>query len=143
MCLIGKPVEQGLAETGVGEDARPLGEGQVGGHDDSGFFRPFGDDLEEQFGGNLRQWYVTQFIDDDQFHTRPAGQHAAQALLALCFDQLVDQRGGGNEAHSPSLAAGSDGKASGKMTLAGARFAHHQDWFGAFEIASLGQSADA
>jgi hypothetical protein len=68
---------------------------------------------------------------------------AAQALLALCFDELVDQRGGGNEAHPPPLAAGSDGKAGGKMTLAGAGFTHHQDWCGAFQIASLGQSADA
>ena len=47
VCLIGKPVKHGLAEPGVGEDLGPLGEGQVGGHDDGGLFRPLGDDLEE------------------------------------------------------------------------------------------------
>jgi len=29
------------------------------------------------------------------------------------------------------------------MTLAGAGLTDHQDWFGAFQIAPLGQSADA
>jgi hypothetical protein len=65
----------------------------------------------KSIGGNLGQCYVTQFIDDEEFHTRPAGQHGAQAMLALCFDQLVDHRGGGSEANSPSLrAAVSPGK---------------------------------
>jgi hypothetical protein len=49
--LIGKPVEHGLAEPGIRKHLWPLGERQVGGHDDGRFLRPFGDDLEEQFGG--------------------------------------------------------------------------------------------
>jgi hypothetical protein len=59
----------------------------------------------KSIGGNLGQCYVTQFIDDEEFHTRPASQHRAHAMLALCFDQLVDHRGGSNDANSPSLRA--------------------------------------
>jgi hypothetical protein len=61
----------------------------------------------------------------------------------LCFDELIDQRRSSGEAHAPPLTAGGDSQAGGKMTFSGAWFTNQQDWFGAFEIAALGQSADA
>jgi len=131
--LVGEPVEHGLAEPGVGKDLRPLGEGQVGGDDHGGLFRPLGDDLEEQFGGHFCQRHITEFIDNDQFNAGPTGQHAAQALFPLRFDQLVDQRGGGGEAHSPPLTAGGDGQAGSEMTFASAGVPDQQDGFGTFE----------
>jgi hypothetical protein len=117
--LIGEPIEHSLAEPCVGEDLGPLGEGQVGGDDDGGLLGSLCDDLEQQLGSDLGQWNVAKFIDDDQFHAGPAGQHAAQTLLPLCFDELVDERGGGREANSPALTTGSDRQAGGEMTLAG------------------------
>ena len=53
VCLVGEPVEHGLAEPCVGEDLRPLGVGQVSGDDDSGLFGSLRDHLEEQFGGDF------------------------------------------------------------------------------------------
>ncbi len=86
---------------------------------------------------------IAEFIDDDQLHAGPAGQHAAQTLFALRFDELVDQRRGSRKAHSPPLTTGGDSQAGGKMTLAGAGVTDQQDWLGAFEIAAFGQGADA
>jgi hypothetical protein len=118
----------------VGEDLWPLGEGQVGGDDDGGLFGSLCDDLEQQLGGDLGQRNVAEFIDNDQLHAGPAGQHAAQTLLPLCFDELIGERGGGREAHSPALTTGSDRQAGGEMTLAGAWITDQQDRFGALEI---------
>ena len=64
MRLIGEPVEHGLAEPGIGEDLRPFRKRQVGGHNDGRFLRPLGDDLEEQFGGNLGQRDIAQFSSE-------------------------------------------------------------------------------
>jgi len=106
-------------------------------------FSALGDHLEEQFGGDFGKGNIAEFIDDDQFHAGPAGQHAAQALLPLRFDELVDQCRGGCEAHSPTLTAGGDGQAGGKMALAGAWVADKKDWFSAFEIVAFCQGTDA
>jgi hypothetical protein len=136
VCLVGEPIEHGLAEPGVGEDLRPLGEGQVGCYDDRSLFGSLRDHLEEQLGSDFGQRDITEFIDDDQIHAGPAGQHAAQTLLPLRFDELVHQRRGGRKAHSPALTTGGDSQAGRKMTLAGAGIADQQDRLGAFEIAA-------
>jgi hypothetical protein len=44
---------------------------------------------------------------------------------------------------TPQLTAGGDAHAGGKMTLAGAGFTNQQGRFSAFEIAVLGQGAEA
>jgi|SRR5271154_5150360 len=75
-------------------------------------------------------------------HAGPAGQHAAQTLLPLCLDQLVDERGGGGEAHTSALTADRDRQAGGQVTLAGAGIADQQDRLGAFEIIPFDQSSD-
>jgi hypothetical protein len=72
-----------------------------------------------------------------------AGQHAAQAMLPLRLDELVDQRRNGREAHPSALTTGSDSQAGGKMTLARAWVADQQDRLGAFEKAAFSQGADA
>src|ERR1039458_7436515 len=143
VCLIGEPIEHGLTEPGVGEDLGPLREGHVGGHYYGGRLSPLGDYLEEQFGCAFGKRDIAELVDDDQLHTRPAGQHPAQALFPLRLDELVDQRSGSRKAHSLALTARSDSQAGGKMTLACAGVTNQQDGLGTFEIAALGQGADA
>jgi hypothetical protein len=75
------------------------------------------DDMEEQLGGDFCQWNVAEFIDDDQLHTGPAGEHAAQVVFALRFYKLVDERSADGEAHSPALTTGCDGQAGGSRAL--------------------------
>ena len=59
------------------------------------------------------------------------------------LDELVDQRSGSRKAHSPTLTAGSDSQAGGKMTLAGTGISDQKDRLGTFEIAAFGQGPDA
>ena len=89
-----------------------------------------GDDLEKQFSGHFGQRDIAQFIDDDQFHVGPACQHACEALVALCFDQLVYQSGRGSEANASALSAGGDGQAGCQMCFSCSRFADQKHWFG-------------
>jgi hypothetical protein len=142
VCLIGEPIAHYLAEPSVGEDLRPLREGQVGGHDDGGLLGPLGDNLEERFGSDFGKRDIAEFVDDDQLPAGPACQHTAQALFPLRLDELVDQCGGSGKAHSLALTAGSDRQAGGKMTLAGAGISNQQDRLGTFEIAELSAHAD-
>src|SRR3712207_9470313 len=50
---VGDAVEQGFAEPGVRDDLGPLGERQVGGQDDGGFFGALRDHLEQELGADL------------------------------------------------------------------------------------------
>ena len=120
-----------------------LREGQVGSHDHGSFFGSFGDDLEEQFGGHLSQGDIAQFIDNDQFHAGPPFQHARETLVALGFDELVDECRRGGEANSFPLAACGDGQARCEMGFPSAGFTDQKYWLGALEIAAFGQGADA
>lgn len=143
MGLVGEPVEDSLAQPGVGKDLWPLRERQVGGDDHGGLFGPVGDDLEEQFGGHLGQRDIAEFVDDDQIHAGPALEHASEALFALRFDELVDQRGGGGKANAFSLAAGGDGQPRCQMGFSGTGLADQQHRLGAFKVPALGQGSDA
>src|SRR4051794_6597333 len=61
--LVGDAVDDGLGETGVGEDLGPFAEGQVGGDDQAAAFVAFGDDLEDELGSALGQGQVAQLVD--------------------------------------------------------------------------------
>ena len=92
------PVQQRLAQPDVGKHLGPLRKGQIRGQDHR---RPLGairDDLEKQFGTQICQRHVADFVDRDQFVPEPPSQSAPELVVVLGFDQLVDQAGGGREA---------------------------------------------
>ena len=60
---VGEPIDDGLGEPGVGEDLRPLAEGEVGGHDQRGAFVAFGEDLEDELGGAVGEGEVAELVD--------------------------------------------------------------------------------
>jgi hypothetical protein len=61
--LVGEAVDDGLGESGVGEDLGPFAEGQVGGDDQAAAFVAFGEDLEDEFGGALGQREVAELVE--------------------------------------------------------------------------------
>src|SRR3954454_8988213 len=63
---VGEAVNDGLGEASVGKDLRPFAEGQVGGDDQRSAFVAFGEDLEDQLGGAVRQREIAKFVNDDQ-----------------------------------------------------------------------------
>ena len=63
---VGNPVEQGLAQAGVGNHLGPLRERQVSSHDHRSLLGPFSNDLKQEFGAHFRQRHITHFINRDQ-----------------------------------------------------------------------------
>jgi hypothetical protein len=60
---VGEAVDDGLGQSGVGEDLGPLAEGQVRRDDQRSALVAFAEDLEDQFGGAVGQREVAQLID--------------------------------------------------------------------------------
>src|SRR6266446_7406801 len=103
------------------------------------FLGPFGDDLEQELRADLGQRYVADFIERAQIVTRPARQGATELQLMLGLDHLVDQRGGGGEAHPALLSASGDGQAGQQMGLAGASVPYEDDRLCFRDVVALGK----
>ena len=89
VCLIGEPVEHGLAEPGIGKDLRPLGERQAGGHDQRGTFTSFGDDLEQELGPDLGP---SQVVLSTKPTSRTRSDSAASMLIACILQRQSTRR---------------------------------------------------
>ncbi len=85
----GEPVDDGGAESGVGEGLAPAGEGVVGGDGDGVLLLAFGEDLEEEFGAAAVELHVAEFVDAEQVDAAVAGDGLGQDLLVGGLDQLV------------------------------------------------------
>src|SRR3954451_6167586 len=101
--LVGDAVDDGLGETGVGEDLGPFAEGQVGGDDQAAAFVAFGDDLEDELGSALGQGQVAQLIQADELGAGVAADDAGKLAAALGFLEFVGQAGEGGEADAAAL----------------------------------------
>ena len=64
--VMGEPVEQRAGKALRTEDAGPLVEGEVAGHQHRTPLVPPAEDLEQQFRPGGRQRYVAELIDDQQ-----------------------------------------------------------------------------
>ena len=58
----------------VAEDASPVGDALIGGQQDATGFVTGGDQLKQQMGGLWRHREVAEFVDNQQFGAREAGQ---------------------------------------------------------------------
>ena len=94
MVDLGEPVDDGGAESGVGEGLRPGGERLIGGDGDRGAFFSFGEDLEEELGAAAVQLQVSQFIDQEQIDAAVAGDEFGQVFVIGGFDEFIDQLAG-------------------------------------------------
>ena len=78
----------------VGDHLGPFRKRYIRGDDDSGLFRSFGGDLEEEFGSQTGYGHIAHFVDSDQIIAFPSSQYAAQLQLLLALNQFFDQGGG-------------------------------------------------
>ena len=79
--------------------------------------------LEEQLGPGLGQGHEAQFVDDQQLESGQPSLEVEQTPFVPGLDQLVDQGGGGSEAHGQSTLTRSKAETEGDMSLAGAAVA--------------------
>ena len=75
---VGEPVDDGFGEPRVGEDFRPLAEGEVRGDDQAAAFVAFGEDLEDEFGGAVGEGEVAEFVEDNELGAGVAADDAAE-----------------------------------------------------------------
>ena len=118
--MVGDAVEQGAGEALAGEDRGPFLEGQVGGDDGGAVFVAPAEDIEQQLAAGLRQGNVAEFVDDQQVHLGELVLEAEQPLLVARLHHLVDQMGGGGEAHGEALLAGGEAEGQRDVRLAAA-----------------------
>ena len=101
--MVGDAVEQRAGEALAGEDRGPFLEGQVGGDNGGAILVAPTEDVEEQFASALREGHVAELVDDQQADLGELVLEAEQSLLVVRLDHLVDQVGGGGEAHGEAL----------------------------------------
>jgi len=65
VAVVGEAVEQCRGHLGIGEDAGPLGEAQVGGNHDAGVLVELGEQMKEQGPARLAEGQVAELIEDD------------------------------------------------------------------------------
>ena len=88
---MGEPVEQGAGEALAAEDVGPFVEGQVAGDQGGSAFVALREDLEEEFGAGLREWYEAKFVDDQELNLGEA-LLVAQEMLATRDAHTVEAR---------------------------------------------------
>ena len=118
--MVGDAVEQRAGEALAGEDRGPFLERQVRGHDGGAVLVAPAEDVEQQLASGLRQGHVAELVDDQEIDPGELGLEAEQPLLVARLDQLVDQVGGGGEAHAEAFLAGGEAEGESDMRLADA-----------------------
>ena len=115
---VGESVDDRLREPRVGEDLRPLAEGEVGRGDQRRAFVALGDHLEDKLGGALGQGEIAQLIEDEQLDACVACDDTGELASGLGFLQLVGESGEGGETDAASLLAGADRERDREMRFA-------------------------
>jgi len=125
--MVREPVEQRRRHLGVGEHARPLGEGEIGRHDDRSALVEATDEVEQELAARLGEGQIAEFVHDDEIGAdQTVGETALAAELDFAFepvDQIDDIEEAGLAA--PPDAAPRD--ADGDVALAGACPADQHD----------------
>lgn len=78
MGVEGEPVDDRGDEAGVGDDATPFGEWEVGCDRDAGFFFAFGEDLEQEFGAAAVEFDVAELVEAEEVEAGVAADEASE-----------------------------------------------------------------
>src|SRR5712691_4932589 len=63
VAVVGEAVEQGGGHLGVAEDARPFGEGEIGGDEDRGTLVETADQVKEHLPAAQREGQISQLVE--------------------------------------------------------------------------------
>ena len=137
--MVGDAVEQRAGEALAGEDRGPFLEGQVGGDDGGAVFVAAAEDVEQQLASALREGHVAEFINDQQADPGELVLETEQPLLVARLDHLMDELGGGGEAHGEALLAGGEAEGQGDVRLADARGPKQDRVLATIDIVAAGE----
>jgi hypothetical protein len=70
--VVSSAIEQRGRHLGVGEDARPFAEGQIGGDEDRGTLIKPTDEVEQELAAGLGEGQITEFLENDEVYAATA-----------------------------------------------------------------------
>ena len=87
--MVREAVEQRGGHLGIAKNSRPFAEGEVGRDDDRGALVEAADQVEQQLAARLREWQITQFVEDDEVETGEIiGKPSLAARSAFGFEAI-------------------------------------------------------
>lgn len=123
----------------IAEDARPVGEAEVGGDDQAGVLVELANEMEQQRAAGLAEGQIPEFIKDDEIGGDEAGRELSLLAGELLQLKRVDQLDGREEAHAAmQMFDRMHAERGGEVRLAGAWAADEHDVLGlAHEVAAV------
>src|SRR5437868_465435 len=118
--MMGEAIEQRRGHLGIGEDARPFPEGEIGGDNDRCTFVKLADQMEEQLPASLSEGQIAEFVKDHEIHPDEVIGEPSLATLAAFALETIDEIEGVEEASPGAAADAGSGDRDGEMALAGA-----------------------
>ncbi len=71
--MMGEPVEKRRRHLGVGENARPFTESEIGRDEDQSAFIESADQVKEELAADLGKGQIAEFVEDDEVKAREIG----------------------------------------------------------------------
>ena len=117
--MVEEAVEDGAGDGAVVvEDAGPLLEGLVGGHDEGTTFVALADDLEEEVGTVLVDGEIANLVQEEDVGAEVFAELAFEEAALLSSGEVVDDANGIGEENRVSLLAGGVAERGGEVGLA-------------------------
>jgi hypothetical protein len=91
LAMVGQAIEKRCRHLGVAKDARPFGEGEVGGDDNRRALVKPADQMEEQLPTGLCKGQIAEFVQHDEVETGQVIRHAALSASPRFALQPIDQ----------------------------------------------------
>jgi len=119
-------VQQWADAQRIPEDLAPIGEGQVGGHQQRAPQITLADKGEEHIHPLLGERNKAHLVDDNEVVKHEKLFDPAEPMLLGGFQKGIDQAGRGEEAHPPAELTGCQADTDGQMRFAGTDSADKQ-----------------
>ena len=107
-----EPVQQRTGESLGAKDLRPFLEGQVRGQHEAVMVIGPADNLEEQFGSDLGEGNISEFIDHQEMDSLELFEQSLKPFFLPALDQLGNQVHRRVEANASALGAGREGQST-------------------------------
>ena len=87
--MVREAIERRGSHFGVAENSRPVAEREIGRDDNRGPLVETADQVEQQLSARLREWQITQFVEDDEVETGEiVGKPTLSAGSTLGFEAI-------------------------------------------------------
>lgn len=138
----GQAVDDGRAESWIGERLRPPAKTFVRSDGDAALLLALGQNLKQQLSAPAVKLHVPEFINAQKIDTAATGDRLRQLLLVGGFDELVDGLGGQHVADAEAVHRGFGAQLDRQAGLAGAGVADQAERLALLDLSAGGDGID-